>query len=421
MITFSWSRFVFHAVFGMLMICSNIIHLPPNLFDNLKMMECTVPNAYFASHRDQVSGRVSVNVTLWSFLSVELGVLVDDVFAFVTHVPAPYRIAVFACHACFLLQMYALPWAKPVNLVNARAVRLHDRLATLVRTRSVSSSNVAPSAAEQYAANVTNLLALVGGANPDDVITNCDEKVVSTPAVHAQPERAERNESLIAGEAVLAEQLDAEPVSWVDLETAAAQCPTGAPQRGTRAHALRLFVATKGSTARSTRARDEILRKEFLVNGARLPKEFAKAVELTAAVRGVIGGDGAVGFVVLALCAVALCGMLDAAPKLIGVQLAKYGDPSTSRVTRSPYEVNAAVKGGGVALPSSLVGARQAKQASTNVQAAFAGASGWTIVQENGDAAVKALSSSAAGGGTSRLRKNTRPKSAQGARRHDHR
>jgi hypothetical protein len=80
-----------------MLVCGHIMSFSPNLFDNYAREQCTIPNWCFTScmRKSGVTHRSSP-----TFFTASFFVLLDDLFAFLMQVPAPYRIAVFSAMAC---------------------------------------------------------------------------------------------------------------------------------------------------------------------------------------------------------------------------------------------------------------------------------------------------------------------------------
>ena len=99
-----WDYFGFQVVYGIVYMVGHITKTAPNLWDNIKLMQCTVPNSYCEQFPD---GRV--RATRKQFIFSEIGFITDDLFAFATHIPSFYRIAVILLHVCFLIEYSILP------------------------------------------------------------------------------------------------------------------------------------------------------------------------------------------------------------------------------------------------------------------------------------------------------------------------
>jgi hypothetical protein len=99
---FDVSSLLWNMVFGVTYLAGHLSRFSPNLFDNYHLKKCSVPLAY----------AVNQNFKL-HFAWTEIGIVLDDLLAFSSHVPIFYRLPVIAIHVVFLAQMYYLPWDLP--------------------------------------------------------------------------------------------------------------------------------------------------------------------------------------------------------------------------------------------------------------------------------------------------------------------
>ncbi|KEG11467.1 hypothetical protein DQ04_02591050 [Trypanosoma grayi] len=99
-------EFLFQMTFGLLYILAHLYRMTPNILDNINMKKCSIPLKYLRLP--------SRSVSLQSFVFTELGIVLDDLFAFTCKVPSVYRLAVIFVHVVFLCELAFLPWDPPV-------------------------------------------------------------------------------------------------------------------------------------------------------------------------------------------------------------------------------------------------------------------------------------------------------------------
>jgi TRAP-type C4-dicarboxylate transport system permease small subunit len=390
---FDGGKFVFHAIFGIMLVCSHLIHIPPNLFDNIKMMECTIPQTYFRTQRDQATGRIHHSVTKWAFVTTEMGLLIDDVFAFVIQVPAPYRIAVFVCHGLFLVQMFVLPWATPTALANTKSVRLHAKLASMARAASggavTSSSASAGGVIDRYASSVNRLYAMInrGGGSDDNSGQPTSSDTPSDPS-----RRPASGRPLTQAELTLISGADLELVSWQDFEADANSRPGGAPRQGTRAHALRqeMLLTPAGRRFGDVYRMKHVYTTSMIASAAKRLARPVLSVTLLA---------------VIVLSAIVVAG---------SVRLAESRMPNAAEMqaiapTRSGYTAQAVINGGSIPAPPSFVGPERATRAVRDLGLTMVGGTAWLLVQDLGDVVMKY----SAAAGTGSVKQKAQPQQQQ--------
>lgn len=231
------SQLAFKAFYGTIFIAAAMIHMPPNLFDNLRMMEVTVPFPYF-SQQVQQNGRVNIAVTLQSFVMAELGFLADDVFAFSSGIPAPYRVASYVAHALFLTQLVTLPWATPAALSQAKQIKVHKRLAAK-RAAVEAAAESGKAAATTGGSYFDSVGALARMLHDDGTAASSDETAsrASSPGATATgTDGRPRRERMTARHRELLKGLDTELTAWSDICGAAAHALSASPdaQRASR-------------------------------------------------------------------------------------------------------------------------------------------------------------------------------------------
>lgn len=105
--TRSAGEYGWHMFVGTSYLCAHLQRFSPNLWDNFAFKKCSVTLEYLSQPQ--------FKITPWNFILAELGVLVDDIFAFSSHVPTPFRIAVLAVHGLYLAQFCLLPHDYPIK------------------------------------------------------------------------------------------------------------------------------------------------------------------------------------------------------------------------------------------------------------------------------------------------------------------
>ncbi|CAD2216984.1 hypothetical protein AGDE_07588 [Angomonas deanei] len=97
----------FRVVFGSLYVLAFLYRLTPNILDNFNMRKCSLP---------LWSIRASDFRFSWStFLSAQMGFLVNDLFVFTSRVPSAFRFTVYAVDFIYIAQLLTLPWDAPIT------------------------------------------------------------------------------------------------------------------------------------------------------------------------------------------------------------------------------------------------------------------------------------------------------------------
>ncbi|ESL11307.1 hypothetical protein TRSC58_00945 [Trypanosoma rangeli SC58] len=105
-------EFFFRLSFGILYIMSHLYRMTPNVWDNFVMRKCSIPLNYLRLPAKSIS--------LKGFLVTELGIVLDDLFAFTCRVPSIFRFTVIVLHVIFLCELAWLPHDAPVTVVLGR-------------------------------------------------------------------------------------------------------------------------------------------------------------------------------------------------------------------------------------------------------------------------------------------------------------
>ncbi|RNE99922.1 uncharacterized protein Tco025E_08907 [Trypanosoma conorhini] len=170
-------EFVFRLSFGILYVMSHLYRMTPNLWDNFAMRKCSIPLNYLRLP--------AKTIRLQGFLFTELGIILDDLFAFTCRVPSIFRLTVIVVHAIFLCELAWLP---------------HDAPVTVVLGRQYAEKNM-KGKRETAKKSLTEKTGTKGTLSRDG------EREVPEPSPHylSKEERA------------LVENLDDEPITWLDI------------------------------------------------------------------------------------------------------------------------------------------------------------------------------------------------------------
>lgn len=114
-----YDEFAFRLVMGFTYLTGHLTTYTPNLFDNVKMMKCTVPWPYLSStgagrSRTGAPSSESFRMTMLNFIWAEALILLNEIWAFSVQTPAVYRAVVFVVHWLFILQLFTLPRDSPI-------------------------------------------------------------------------------------------------------------------------------------------------------------------------------------------------------------------------------------------------------------------------------------------------------------------
>lgn len=131
----SAGEYGWHMFVGTSYLCAHLQRFSPNLWDNIAFKKCSVTLEYLSQPQFQQ--------TKWNIFLAELGVLVDDVFAFSSHVPSPFRIAVLAVHGLYLAQFLLLPHDAPIKGKLRRKELEGDGKASRGKDKSAKQAKVA--------------------------------------------------------------------------------------------------------------------------------------------------------------------------------------------------------------------------------------------------------------------------------------
>ncbi|KAF8276258.1 hypothetical protein BCY84_00420 [Trypanosoma cruzi cruzi] len=101
-------EFFFRMSFGILYVLSHLYRMTPNIWDNVSAKKCSIPLNYLRLPAKSISYQ--------NFLLTELGVILDDLFAFTCRVPSIYRFTVIVVHVIFLCELAWLPSDPPATV-----------------------------------------------------------------------------------------------------------------------------------------------------------------------------------------------------------------------------------------------------------------------------------------------------------------
>ncbi|ORC93224.1 uncharacterized protein TM35_000011010 [Trypanosoma theileri] len=99
-------EFFFSMIFGVLYVLAHLYRMTPNIWDNFIMRKCSLPLNYLKLPVRKVS--------LTNIILTELGIVLDDLFAFTCKVPSIYRLTVIFVHVIFLCEFAWFPWDPPI-------------------------------------------------------------------------------------------------------------------------------------------------------------------------------------------------------------------------------------------------------------------------------------------------------------------
>jgi len=103
----SMGEFVWHFSIGAAYLTAHLSRFGPNLYDNFALRKCSVSLEYCS--------KPALRFSFKTFAVAEMLVLVDDLFAFSSHVPSIFRAAVWTVHLVYLTQLFLLPKDDPMK------------------------------------------------------------------------------------------------------------------------------------------------------------------------------------------------------------------------------------------------------------------------------------------------------------------
>ncbi|RNE98747.1 hypothetical protein TraAM80_08599 [Trypanosoma rangeli] len=170
-------EFFFRLSFGILYIMSHLYRMTPNVWDNFLMKKCSIPLNYLRLP--------AKNISLQGFLFTELGIVLDDLFAFTCRVPSIFRFTVIVLHVIFLCELAWLPHDAPVTVVLGRRYARKG-----VKGKRENTEKILKKKTEI-------------------------EETLNLDSRHEVPESSQH--CLSPEERALVENLDAESITWLDI------------------------------------------------------------------------------------------------------------------------------------------------------------------------------------------------------------
>ncbi|KAH9598913.1 DnaJ domain [Trypanosoma melophagium] len=155
-------EFFFRMTFGVLYVLAHLYRMTPNLWDNFTMRKCSLPLKYLKLPVRKVS--------LANIIFTELGIVLDDLFAFTCKVPSVYRLTVILLHVIFLCEFLWLPWDPPI------LVTPHEKRDKKVLKRGTEKKTIVNQIPQN---KTTKSLQLPFSSAELDLIKNLDGEAVS--------------------------------------------------------------------------------------------------------------------------------------------------------------------------------------------------------------------------------------------------